>query len=128
MAYTDNVRKTFPAGAALAANRLVKLDSGQAVYLASTATDMPLGVNEFLVESGSNAAVKLITSPGTLEVETDGAISAGAAVYAADDGLVQALPASAGTYRRIGTALVAATAAGDIIEVLPDDFITQTTV
>ena len=79
-------------------------------------------------EAGNSASIKYLTSPGTIEMEAAGAIVSGADVFAAADGKIEALPATTGTYRRIGTALEAASAAGAVIEVLPDDFNSTKTV
>ena len=98
------------------------------VYNTATATDDPVGCSLLNVKSGENQSVDPINRGGTIEMTAAGAISVDAEVYAAADGKVQALPAGAGTYRRIGLAIEAATADGDIIEVLPDDYISTATV
>lgn len=114
--------KTFVTGAAVSAKRLLKLSSGEVVHNTATATDDPIGVSQYAGADGDAIAVRLINDAGTFEVTAAGAISADADVYAAADGKVQALPTAAGTYRRIGKALEAATADGDIIEILPYDY------
>ena len=111
--------RAFAAGAALDAKRLVKLDGVTVVYNTATATDDPIGVTEFNVAADGDAAVSMLCGDETLEITAAGAFSAGADVYAAADGKVSALPAGAGTYRRVGKALEAATADGDIVEILP---------
>jgi hypothetical protein len=110
--------RTFTAGADVGNKRLVKLSSGDVVPNTATSTDEPVGVADYAVASGDHVAVGLFGGK-TMEIAAAGAISADAAVYAADDGKVQALPATAGTYARVGTAIEAATADGDIIEILP---------
>lgn len=118
---------TLLAGGTVAAKRLVKLSSATVVYNTATATDRPIGVNQFAVTSGQAAAIKDLKDGGTHEVTAAGAISAGADIYAAADGKVQALPAGNGTYRKVGQAVEAATADGDIIEArLIDDGETTT--
>lgn len=120
--------KAFTCGADVEAHRLVKLSSGNVIHNTATATDDPIGVTQRAEDSGDDVTVRLINDGGTFEITAAGAISQGAEVYAAAAGKVQALPTAAGTYRRIGLALEAATADGDIIEILPDDYITTETV
>lgn len=120
--------KTFEAGADVEARRLVKLSSGKVVHNTVTATDDPVGVTEYAAKSGEKVAVKLINSPGTFEITAVEAIAADVEAYAAADGKIQDAPAGAGTYRRIGLALEAATGDGHRIEVLPDDYISTLTV
>lgn len=122
MAYNEGL-KAFEAGADVGAHRLVKLSSGEVIHNTATATDDPIGVTELAADNGENVTVRLINCPGTFEIEAAGAITQDAEVYAAADGKVQALPAVAATYRRIGIAIEAATADGDVIEILPDDYI-----
>jgi len=110
--------KTFVAGAALAQKRLVKLASGELAYNTATSTDDYIGVNDYAVAEDDNANVILANRGGTVELTAAGAITAGARIYAAADGKVQAVPAVDATYRLVGIALVAATADGDIIECL----------
>lgn len=112
---------TLITGAALVAKRLVKLSSGEAVYNTATATDQPIGVCDYAVADGYEASIQTLSEDGTLEMTASGAISLDADVYAAADGKIQALPSTGGTYRKIGIAMEAATADGDIIEVLPYD-------
>lgn len=121
-------KKTFEAGAAVEAKRLVKLSSGEVVHNTATATDEPIGVSEYGVADGGQVSVRLINDAGTFEATAVDAIASGAAVYAAADGKVSALSAVNGTYRRIGTALEAATADGDIIEILPYNYHATATV
>jgi hypothetical protein len=76
---------TLVAGAALAANRRVKLSSGQAVY--SGAGEDFIGVTEQAAASGSPVSIRLI-GDGTLKAECAGAVTAYAAVYGAADGKI----------------------------------------
>lgn len=64
--------------------------------------------------SGDVVGVSLVSKQGSQKMIASGAISEGAAVYNAASGRV----ASSGTNFR-GVALEAATAAGDVIEVMP---------
>ncbi len=117
--HIEGARIPAQAGAALVPHRLVKFSSGSVVYNTAAAEDEPVGVNEYQVAQGGGVSIRLLCDPGTIEVAAAGEVAAGAKVYAAADGKVQALPALAGTYRRIGTALTPAAANGEVIEVLP---------
>ncbi|MBW2187435.1 MAG: DUF2190 family protein [Deltaproteobacteria bacterium] len=110
--------RTFKAAADLAQKILVKLAGGEIVANTVADTDEAIGVNDYAVASGDLACVNLVGGK-TLEITAAGVIAADAAVYAADGGKVQELPVAAGTYVRIGTALEAAGADGDIVEILP---------
>ena len=116
------------AGSALANHRLVKLSSGEAVYNTETSTDQPIGVSKLNVGEDDDVSIDPMNKPGTVEICAAGAITLGADVYAADDGKIQALPVSAGTYRKIGIAMKAASGDGSIIEVLPYGYTDTTTV
>lgn len=120
--------RTFTAGAAVSGKRLVKLSSGKVVHNTATATDDPIGVSHYGVADTESVAVRLINDNGTFEVTAAGAFAVDADVYAAADGKVQALPVGAGTYRRIGKAIEAAAADGDIVEILPYDYQATATV
>ncbi len=99
--------------------RLVKLSSGTVVYCTATATDDPIGVTLYAAVAGDPVAVKTLNDQGSLELEAAGAISLDADIFAGALGKITALPATPGTYRRVGKALQAATADGDVIEALP---------
>lgn len=118
--------KTFQLGTGGGAlNRLVKLSSGLAVLNTATATDDPIGAITGIDgpgEAGDFAAVQFLKDDGTMQLETAGAITQDADVYAAADGKIQALSATPGDYRKIGKALQAASGEGSVIEVLPYDF------
>ena len=126
---TENGKKTFEAGAAVANKRLVKLSGGQVIHNTVTETDDPVGISEYSVEAtGDLLAVRLLNDAGSFEATAAGVVDQGADVFAAADGKIQALPAAAGTYRKVGIALEAATADGDIIEILPYDYNATATV
>ena len=86
--------KTFIAGEDLEARRLVKIMSGttqdppEVVY--ADAGEDAIGVTQYAAEDDAPVAVKLLTHPGTLEIEclVDSAISHGTELYAANDGMV----------------------------------------
>lgn len=79
----------------------------------AAATDVELGTMEFPCTAAGPCAVRLRTAQGTRKMVASEAITRGAAVYAAAGGKV----ASTGSVF-VGTALEAATADGDVIEVL----------
>lgn len=112
---------TLVTGAAVLAKRLVKLSSGEVIHNTVTATDQPIGVCDYAVADGLEASIQTLSEDGTLEMMASGAISLDADVYAAAAGKISALPSTGGVYRKIGIAMEAATADGDIIEVLPYD-------
>lgn len=124
---TERKDLALVAGADLINHRLVKLSSGEAVYNTATSTDNPIGVTKINAKDDADVSICPINKEGTVEICAAGAISKGADVYAAADGKVQALPASAATYRKIGIAMAAASADGSIIGVLPYGY-TDTTV
>ena len=124
-----NGPKSFTVGTGgVTANTLVKLSSGTIVANTATATDQPIGIALSDGDAGDVVAVSLINKEGTLEIKAAGAITNNADVYAAADGEIQALPAAAADYKKIGIALAAASGDGSIIEVLPYDYTTTTTV
>lgn len=110
---------SLQAGADLVNHRLVKMSAGAAVFNTSVATDNPVGVTKLNVKNGEDVSITPMNKPGTVEICAAGAIGQGADVFSAADGKVQALPAAAGTYRKIGMAMAAASGDGSIIEILP---------
>lgn len=99
--------------------RLLKLSAGAVLHNTSDVTDNPVGTSDYYAASGDAVAVRLLSEAGTLEITAAGVISQNADVYAADAGKVQALPTDGGAYKKVGVAMEASTADGDIIEVLP---------
>lgn len=93
--------------------RRVKLSSGLLVL--AGATDKDIGCSTRRFDANSHGAVRLRTSPGTDAMVAAEAISAGATVFTAADGKIG--NTATGAFQ-VGTALEAATADGDIIEVL----------
>lgn len=106
---------TRQAGEDLVAFRRVKISGSTVIYADSG--DRGIGVNQAVVDysEDANACIKLDNAGGTSKMMTDGAITEGNSVFAADDGKIS----SSGT-TLVGTALETSTADGDIIEVLPD--------
>lgn len=104
---------SFEAGEALEAFRRVKYSSGTVVY--ADAGEYSIGVTEHIIAIGLQVSVRLANAPGTRMCVAAGTFSQGAELYGADDGKVD--DTAIGTV--YGTALEAATAADDEIEVMP---------
>lgn len=120
---TEGSVKTFDAGEALALFRRVKLDTGSGTSVVyADAGEQHNGVVQDAVANGGRAAVRLRTAEGTNKVVAAGAFSAGATLYGAADGKVD--DASSGS--AIGWALEAATADGDIVEMMPFNVLSTT--
>jgi hypothetical protein len=112
--FVDGNVKAFLSAEALAAFRRVKLDSsGYIVY--ADARDDCVGVTEAAIANATNGSVRLKSASGTCKITASGAISIDDKVYGADDGKITATPNGIAC----GRALEAATADGDIIEILP---------
>lgn len=111
--WTDANSKTFVAGAPLAAYRRVRLNVlGQLAYAGAADTDA-IGVTVSPAAAGGEVAVWCRSKPGTVQLTAAGAFAAGAAVFAAADGTVDA----AGPVL-VGEALQGSTGAGDLVEVM----------
>lgn len=108
--------KTFTAGEDLEAWRRVKLSSGEVVYADQSDSDDWIGVTQGKVSDGDMVTVRLKGTGRTFKMVASEALASGASLYAADDGKV----ADTASGNVIGVALEAATADGDVIEVLPD--------
>ena len=113
----------FTSTEALGIYRRVKLtaSSGTAVEYADEG-DFAIGVTCENVAISKTVSVKDVKDPGTQILTAAGAISAGASVYAADDGKI----ATTVSGMIIGTALEAALADGDQIEVYLNSNIGET--
>jgi hypothetical protein len=112
--YVDGNTKAFEAGEAIAVNLRVAVQSTGKVLLAG-ATSVATGVAITpSFADGDIVTVQLRTASGTQKMVANGAITRGAAVYGATSGKV----APSGSVF-VGTALEAATADNDVIEVLP---------
>jgi len=108
----------FIAGEDLEAYRRVKLSAGSGnTVVYADEDEAAIGITQEKVNSGDNVTVMLDNIGGTRLCTVAEALSAGATLYGADDGKLQDTDPGSGTPR--ATALEAATAAGDIIEVLP---------
>lgn len=112
--------KTYKADAAVATRFLLaKIGTDQNHSAACGANDIPIGViTDEAAAAEDLVAVELLgISNRTLLMVASEAITAGEAVYTAAGGKIQDLPAGAGTYHKVGHALTAAAADGDLIEV-----------
>lgn len=113
--YTEASTKAFEAAGALTQYTRVTLNTSTGKLLVAGATDTAIGVTERpAFADGDFIAVRLTTAQGTCKVVANAAITKGDPVYAAADGEIA--PSGAVMF---GYAIEAATADGDIIEVLP---------
>ena len=113
--FVDANYKTFVAAGTIPQYSRVVLGSGGTVTVAVLA-EKEIGTAQQAVVSGQSVNVKLRTGAGTHKMIAIEALAIGATVYTETDGKVQDTAAT-GAFQ-IGTALEAATADGDIIEVL----------
>jgi hypothetical protein len=112
--FVEGNTKSFVAGEAIAVNRRVAVNSAGKVLLAG-ATSVATGVAITpSFADGDDVAVSLRTASGTQKMVASEAITRGASVFGAAAGKV----AATGSVF-VGTALEAATADDDVIEVLP---------
>lgn len=113
--YFETPTRGFTAGAAIAQYLRVKLSSGK---LAVAGAEQDIGtIEEESFADGDVRAVRLLSTQGTHLAVAAGAVSAGAKVYGAAGGKVDDTQGT-GAFLR-GIALEAATADGDVIEILP---------
>lgn len=119
--YIDNYMITLPAGATLGAYIRVKLNtSGQVV--AAGVTDKGIGyLTERGATSGSNCTVRLNNAPSQNAVVSE-AVEVGDVLWAAANGKVADTDAGSGVI--VGIALTAGSADGDLITLLPTNFVT----
>lgn len=115
---TPILTRSFVTSAAVAGNRFVKLASG-ALAQSAAATDLGIGVSDSLgAPQGSACDVHLV---GVAQVRAGAAFAVGSQLVANADGKAIAVPAPAGAAARVrvvAVALEAATADGDIVNVL----------
>ena len=116
--------KSFLAGAVLAANRRVKLDTSGNTVIYAGAGEKGIGVTqEAALTIGDAVKVKTWNCGGTFAIETAGAVTALAAVYGAANGTVDDVVLGP----KIGEANEAASGAAVVIEVVvTDSIIAQT--
>ena len=115
---------SFYTAGAITQKALVKLSgsTGEVVVNTAATTDKTIGVADYAAADNSYVSITLLPGNGTIEMMASGVIARGADVYAAAAGKISALPSAGGAYKKIGVAQEAATADGDIIEVIPVDF------
>lgn len=114
--YVDGNTKAFVADEAIAVHLRVKLDSDGRVTVAGLA-DKEIGTALTpAFAAGDEITVKLRSGAGTHKMVAIEALAVGATVYTEASGKVQDTAAS--TSFQVGTALEAATADNDVIEVL----------
>lgn len=114
--YVDGPCKTFECDEAIAQYARVKLDSDGKVTTAGLA-DKDIGTATVATfAAGESVAVRLRTAAGTHKMIASEALAAGATLYTEAAGKVQ--DTAQATAFQVGTALEAATADGDVIEVL----------
>lgn len=114
--FVHSPTKTYRAGEALEANRLVRLSSGKLVY--ADHAERPIGMTENeALAINDPVAIRLLSAEGTIQGTASAAITASAVLYGTDDGKID--DADPGSGIKIGQALEAATASGDLVEFLP---------
>lgn len=114
--YVDGNEKSFIADEAIAVNLRVKLDSDGRVTVAGL-TDKEIGTAVTpAFAAGDSVTVRLRSGAGTHKMVAVEALAIGATLYTEAAGKVQ--DTAQATAFQIGTALEAATADGDVIEVL----------
>lgn len=106
--------KSFTAGAAINAYRIVKLSAAETVVLAAAATDNLIGVNSDVAPALNERCDVMLM--GITFVEAGAAVALGALMTSDSVGRgVTAAPGVGVNARVIGVALEAAAAAGDVI-------------
>lgn len=115
--FNDTGCKAFEADAAITQWARVKLDSDGKVTTCGL-TDKGIGVaTRAATAAGDIIDVALDSKPGTIKMIASEALDAGATVYSEASGKVQ--DTAQATAFQVGVAMEAATADGDIIEVMP---------
>lgn len=115
--FLEGNHKTFTNGNT-ARTQYVRLVLTAGVLELAGATDKEIGIATRRIEADVAGDVLLTTANGTAPMVAAGAISAGANVYTAASGKINDVQAAGAYY--VGRALEAATADGDVIEVLRD--------
>ncbi len=114
--FDDSGVRTFNAAGAISKHARVKISAADTVDTAGLAEkEIGTALNAAFA-AGDRVAVKLRSAPGTHKMIAIEALAVGATLYTEASGKVQDTAAT--TSFQVGTALEAATADGDIIEVL----------
>lgn len=106
--------KSYAAGADLGAYILVKKSGSTVVAVDTPATDIPVGITLNTALSGQQIAVRLLNGGGTALLKMGATVAVNGAVYADAAGV----GGTTSTNVLLGYADEAATASGDVIEVL----------
>jgi hypothetical protein len=107
------------ADAAISRYLLVKVGATDTSVDVNGVTDRPLGTTTNEASAANDRIpVKLLSEDETSLMIASEALVVGDVIYTAASGKVQNEPATAGTYWRIGRALTAAAADGDVVEVM----------
>jgi predicted RecA/RadA family phage recombinase len=114
--YVEGRTRTFTAGAAIGKHVAVKLSTGK-LAAAGLAEEFVGFLDDESFADGDVRSVTLRQAPGTVLAKASNTFSAGAVLYVRASGLVDDIATSSAV--RVGIALEAATAANDIVEVLP---------
>ena len=111
-----NNTRTFVAGEALDAYMLVDIESDGSVIKASeTSVGTQIGYTVAPAASGEATTISLLVGGGTSYAIAEGAVVIGSVIYSAAGGKVNATGVGP---QRVGLAVSAATADGDVIEVI----------
>jgi len=119
--FTTATVKTYKAGAvAIPQGTMVKFDSDGTVIAATAGTDVIIGVAEQATAIGGQCPVILRSGQGTCKVVASTTVSVGAKLTATTSG--QAVTTTTDKDEIVGVALEAATAQGDLIEVMISNY------
>ncbi len=111
----QNSQRTFVAGEALNPYLLVKVEADGHVVKAGGVADQPIvGLTTTASVNAGATTISLVNGGGTAYATANEAIAAGDLVYTAADGKITS---SVVDHTRIGIALEASSADGDIIEI-----------
>lgn len=115
--FIDGPVKTLQAAGAIGQYVLVKCSAANTVDVAGLA-EQPIGVAmRAAFAAGDDVPVRLLSACGTIKCYAAAAITVGTVVYGRASGYVDDNSGSSAV--RVGVTLDAATAAGDIVEVVP---------
>ncbi len=115
--FVDGNVKAFTAGAAIGIHILVKIASGK-LAVAGLDEEFIGSMTQASFADGDVVGVRLKSAAGTHLCVAAGAFSQGARIYARAAGQVDDVSTTA---KGLGIALEAATASGDVVEVVMDD-------